>query len=131
MRNPKFNTKEEYLQYRKDWKAEYKQLSQIIREKRWLQKEVSRVTNKAMVQLGFHNLPYWDTCDGLKSRNTLINLFLSENEKYQTLRKKYENDYKCVELYSMQATQMLEELKESKQEAQRQYLASKEQLVTA
>lgn len=32
MRNNKFTTKEEYLQYRKEWKAEYKQLSEDIRE---------------------------------------------------------------------------------------------------
>lgn len=31
MRNAKFNTKEEYLAYRSEWRAEYKQLSQNIR----------------------------------------------------------------------------------------------------
>lgn len=32
MRNNQFKTKEEYLQYRKEWKTEYKQLSEDIRE---------------------------------------------------------------------------------------------------
>lgn len=34
MRNPQFNTKEEYLAYRSEWKAEYKQLSKTIRDER-------------------------------------------------------------------------------------------------
>lgn len=32
MRNTEFKTKEEYLQYRNDWKDEYKQVSANIRE---------------------------------------------------------------------------------------------------
>lgn len=32
MRNKQFKTKEEYLQYRKDWKQEYAELSKTIRE---------------------------------------------------------------------------------------------------
>ena len=57
MRNAEFKTKEEYLQYRKDWKAEYKELSQTIREKKLLHKENSRIFNKAVLEKG---LPGWE-----------------------------------------------------------------------
>ena len=124
MRNSQFKTKEEYLQYRKDWKAEYKQLSQTIREKRWFNREYQRAYNKATLELPpierSYNKIYVRTMD-----------LLQTNQRYQDLIQKYKSDKKWVELYSMQATQMLEELKEAKQEAQRQYLTAKAQLQLA
>jgi ClpP class serine protease len=130
MTTAKFTNKEEYLQYRREWKAEYKQLSQTIREKKWLHKEFSRMWNKAMIAHG-HPDTHWN--NNIKSGRfwEYLDVMQKENPQYVELKKKYTNDRKWVELYSKQATQMIEELKEAKLEAQRQYLASKEQLVTA
>ena len=73
---------------------------------------------------------HWD--NNIKSGRfwEYLDVMQKENPQYVELKKKYTNDRKWVELYSKQATQMIEELKEAKLEAQRQYLASKEQLVT-
>ena len=89
MTTVKFTNKEEYLQYRKEWKAKYKILSYEIRETKKDIREVMR------------NREY---AGGLQS---------------SLIRQRAE------------ATAMLEELKESKQEAQRQYLASRKEMVAA
>lgn len=89
MRNKTFNSKETYLAYRSEWKAEYKQLSQIIRGL------------KVDIKEAQHNNEY---AGGMQS--SLIS-------------------------WKKNATAMLEELKEAKQEAQRQYLAAKAQLQLA
>lgn len=81
MKNAKFNTKKEYLAYRSEWKAEYKKLSQQIRE------------FKAEVR-------------GVSCRN----ITWQEALRLWKMKKK--------------ATEMLIERKESKIEAQRQYLAA-------
>ena len=130
MTTAKFTNKEEYLQYRKDWKEEYKQLSQTIREKKWLYKEYSRMWNKAMIAHG-HPDTHWDNTIKSRSFWEYLDVMQKENPQYVELNKKYTNDQKWVELYSKQATQMLNELKEAKQEAQRQYLAFKKEIVIA
>ena len=84
-----FNNKETYLAYRSNWKAEYKQLSEDIRDLKLDIKDAQRNND-------FTGRPQYSL---------------------YKLRK--------------QATAMLAELKEAKQEAQRQYLASKQELVTA
>ena len=118
MRNTEFKTKEEYLQYKKDWKSEYKELSQTIREKKILHKKNSRIFNKAVSEKG------WG--DGLWR---MVEFFTEDKKKtdpkYKELVEKYKDDRRWVENLSSEATMMLEELKESKMEAQRQYLASK------
>ena len=77
----KFNNKETYLMYCSNWKSEYKQLSQTLREQK---QDIRNTSMPSFTQ-------YWN---------------LRCNKK--------------------KATAMLEELKEAKKEAQRQYLASKE-----
>ena len=120
MRNKEFKTKEEYLQYRKDWKAEYKELSQRIREKRILQKDNSRIFNKAVLETG----TTWG--DGLwRLVEYLTDDKKKTDPKYKELTEKYTGDRKWIELYSKDATLMLLELADAKVEAQRQYLASK------
>lgn len=92
MMTAKFTNKEEYLQYRKEWKAEYKQLSNEIRENKKDMKDVMR-----------HN----EYAGGIQSC---------------LIRQRYE------------ATTMLEQLKDAKAEAQRQYLSDKtkkEELISA
>lgn len=86
MRNSQFKNKEEYLQYRKDWKAEYKQLSKDIRVQKYY----------------------------IRGQHTPSS-----------------SDYYELHRLRTTATCMLEELKQAKEEAQRQYLASKAALVTA
>jgi len=128
MKNTEFKTKEEYLQYRNDWKAEYKQLSQTIREKRWLYKEYSRMWNKAYVAHGNPFILTWDMYEnGRCNRRFLdyLHLMEKENKQYQILEQKYREDKNWLGVNCKQATQMLEELKEAKQKAWRQYKASK------
>ena len=84
MRNKEFKTKEEYLQYRKDWKREYAELSQTIRE------------TKAEINRRFKEYEY----AGILQSELVLKL-------------------------KPQAKAMLIERAWSKEEAQRQYLASK------
>jgi hypothetical protein len=121
MRNIEFKTKEEYIQYRKNWKEEYKQLSEIIREKKWMIKEYQRAYNKAYIETRKDSY-FYNEC--FKRAEEI----LKDNKLYQNLEGKYKNDKKWVELYRKEARDMMEELKLAKLEAQRQYLASKENL---
>ena len=131
MRNPQFKIKEEYLQYRKDWKTEYKQLSQTIREYKWMQKEYSRMWNKAMIAHGNpYTLSWYDTRMAGHFWD-YFHLMENENKKYQIIKKRYEQGKKWIGVYQKEATQMLEELKLAKVEAQRQYLTAKAQLQLA
>ena len=123
MRNLKFTNKEEYLQYRKDWKEEYKQLSETIRDYKWMRKEWSRACNIAQSKVKKES-NYYDH----------VGEILKQSPRYVHLKEKYKNDRKWLEQYQTQATEMLTELKLAKQEAQRQYLVAKQQkveLVTA
>ena len=96
----KFTTKEEYLAYRSDWKAHYKELSQQIRDAKFCR--------------WFCSL----------KREDRIKPHLAH---FQTIGHK--TDWTYWSIYKMQcnATTMLAELKEAKEEAQRQYLAAKTQ----
>lgn len=93
-----FNSKEEYIQYRADWKRRYAELSQTIRDLKLCRK--STVTIQALGQM----------------------------ERYERTKKKHTSAYGffpqslCV-YYRAKATEMLLELKAAKEEAQRQYLA--------
>lgn len=125
MINSQFKTKEEYLLYRKKWKEEYKQLSQTIRERKWLYEEFNRMWNRAIVA---HGTPFalksWETNKINSQFWNYLRLLEKENTRYQTLKKKYEKDQNPTELYIKKATQMLEELKESKLKVSRQYNVS-------
>lgn len=106
--NTKFTTKQEYLTYRSNWKAQYKQLSQDIRDLKFC---------RAFPQANRFNDP----------KNV---------ERYREIEKRlFNNANTCVEWKLEQArskaTQMLEELKEAKVEAQRQYLHAKGSLMVA
>lgn len=98
-----FTNKNEYLQYRKDWKANYKQLSQQIRN---------------------FKFAYWYQQPLRADRRTL-----ELDARYERICKQYKTN--CFYTYGLKqkAKSMLAELKLAKQEAQRQYLASKEQPV--
>lgn len=118
-----FTNKEEYLAYRSEWKAGYKELSNIIREKKWMRKEYSRAYNKAKRQIGagrdyYSNL--WATTDAL----------LSDNKRYAELKQKYKSDKIWLEKYRAVAKDMNEDLKLAKIEAQRQYLEQKNLVLT-
>ena len=99
----KFTTKEEYLQYRQEWKEEYKQLSQKIRD---------------------YKFGAWYGTLGPKRRSA------QGNARYAQIRQQYKTECFYVRGLQTKATSMLAELKLAKVEAQRQYLASK-QMVTA
>lgn len=94
----KFNSKETYLAYRSEWKANYKQLSQQIRDfkfARWYQ----TLGEKRQTPEGDARL--------LKISN------------------QYKTNCFYVHGLKIKATSMLAELKLAKEEAQRQYLAAK------
>ena len=98
-----FNSKEEYLQYRTDWKRRYAALSQDIRDLKLCRKSTESI--KALGQV----------------------------ERYERTQKKFKNQFGffpqslCV-YYRAKATEMLLERKESKAESQRQYLAKKAEM---
>lgn len=112
--------KEEYLAYRSEWKAKYKELTQIIRERKWMWKVYSRCANKTRTQIGPDIGQDWY----LNFRRTM-EYFLSFEEKYMKLRKKYEGDRILLEIRRKEARKMNEELKLVKAEAKKRWLESK------
>lgn len=122
--NNKFTTKQEYLDYRSNWKSEYKKTSQIIRDLRYIDKEYARAYNKAWMSTSTDYTGNWRS----KFYNRTLEI-LNENKKYQELTLKYKPMVGNTKAYKALATDMLNELKEAKVEAQRQYLESKQQLI--
>ncbi len=128
-----FNNKEEYLAYRKMWKAEYKELSQSIRDAKLCRKIYQREWNRASKEAklpGLNNRYNWSAINKLQKE------YLKNNEKYQELWKKY-NPSNCQywtypnrDKLKVVATRMLKELKDAKVEAQRQFL-ERHQLINA
>ncbi len=119
MRNQNFKTKEEYLQYRKEWKAEYKQLSENIR------------LLKFAIRLGQRKK------SGGKELNKYEEDIIEQAIKIAKPHiRQWGNDFwlwyliTTRETLSVTATCMLGELKASKEEAQRQYIEQKNSLVT-
>jgi hypothetical protein len=95
-----FTNKETYLAYRSNWKSQYKELSTNIRNAKFC---------------------CWFTTLSNPERIT------PELEKrYASLSKWHGSTRYGIMKDKTKATAMLEELKEAKQEAQRQYLAEKE-----
>lgn len=101
MTTSKFTNKEEYLQYRKDWKAEYKQLSQQIRDAKF--------------------------CRWYASIRRQDRMTPERDERWAKISGKTDYSYWAIKTLKVQATNMLDVLKESKQEAHQQYLAGKQQ----
>ena len=96
-----FTNKEEYLAYRSNWKAQYKELSQQIRDRKFCR---------------------WYGSLQLPERKTE-----AMQKRYDALVKKEGFAYSSyVYPLKKKATLMLEELALAKQESQRQYLAAKE-----
>jgi hypothetical protein len=106
-----FTNKEEYLAYRQAWKAEYKELSNTIRDIKWGRKFINKASNKAHLQTGSDS---WN----------------ANCERYQTILKKVDRYDFWNDKHKKTATEMLKDLKLAKAEAQRQYLEQKN-LVTA
>lgn len=118
-----FTNKEEYLAYRSAWKTEYKELSRTIKERKWLHSKFASMANKANLEVGMDNpniIKYFN----------YIQMLEKENVKYSEIRAK-QNWKISKEKLSVAATKMLEELKLSQIEANRQYLTSKQQLVNS
>lgn len=118
-----FNNKEEYLAYRKMWKAEYKELTRTIRDAKRCKLLFQQATSKANRD---SHVP-----GKFRSYAKFYNLTkenLENDVEYQELKKKYNTSnyqywmYPDREKLRGVATQMLEDLKGAKIEAQRQYL---------
>lgn len=118
-----FTNKEEYLQYRKEWKAKYKELSQTIRDSKWLRNTWNRAICKAELEITRPDPNYYKKY--LKYRDML----LDENPKYVELCRKRICWYDLPK-FQKKATEMLNELKFAKAEAQSQYLAQKAKELT-
>lgn len=116
-----FNNKQTYLVYRAKWKAEYSEISNAIREKRYLRVEFSRACNKAWTKTEAKWPQYYND----------IRAILASNPRYVHLEAKYRNNGTMIEVLKKRATEMLAELREAKQESQRQYLAAKSELIMA
>lgn len=102
MKYNEFKTKEEYLAYRSEWKAEYKQLSQDIRDLKFCR--------------NFPMANRFDNPENVKRyREIEKRLFPSANQHV----------YWELESKRAQATGMLEQLKEAKMMANYQYLEQK------
>lgn len=93
-----FNSKETYLQYRSAWKQSYAALSQTIRDLKWCRKLSSEGTDRYTATKLQHGTSWGFWPQSLAWRKR------------------------------QEATARLAELKEAKQEAQRQYLANKAEL---
>lgn len=97
--NTQFTNKDEYLTYRANWRIQYKQLIQQIRDYKFCRWFVS-----------------------LKNPDRITPAL---TERFEKLKAKYGSRFYYIEPLKAQATAMLEERKASKIEAQRQYLAAK------
>lgn len=107
----KFTTKQEYIDYRKNWKAQYKELSQKLRDIKFIHRAINFGKERFTADVE------------AKLKNLLI--------KYNPTKTPISWNWEIARS-KITATNMLAELKESKIEAQNQYLASKnEELVTA
>lgn len=115
-----FTNKEEYLAYRSNWKAEYKALSQTIRERKWLHSKYSTFANKAKLEVG---IDYYN----INRYFNYIKMLSDEDKTYSEIRTK-QNWRISKEKLSFTATLMLAELQLAKEEAQRQYLERKQSL---
>ena len=91
-----FNSKETYLQYRKNWKQKYAALSQTIRDLNWCRKYAHKGTAR----------------------------YLEIRKRHETQWGFYPHSL-AVHTFRPVATALLEELREAKKEAQLQYLAQK------
>jgi hypothetical protein len=102
-RNTKFQGKDEYLQYRKQWKHEYAQLSADTRDFKFCRKSLNTIAK----------LGQTDRYNRVKSKHSNQFGFWPEGLAFKNRHK---------------ATAMLEELKAAKIEAQRQYLSARNAL---
>ena len=117
--------KEEYLAYRSNWKAEYKKLSQTIRNLRTMAKIESQACNQARKELGINSI-HGSTRFKWHEYFKQIENILSTNDKYKELKLKVDDEKSYfINKYKQKATLMLAELKESKIESQIQYFNSK------
>ena len=114
-----FNSKASYLAWRILWKIEYAQISQNIRDLKFIRKELNRALNKSAAAL----------CEKRPIRNYYQELAMDINKFLQQVPRYLETKQKCrdlsVEYERERAHQMLETLKQAKAEAQRQYLSAK------
>lgn len=117
--NITFTNKQEYLQYRKEWKETYKQLSNDIRESKWMRNISQRAYSDGYNQTYEYNRVV-----------KYVESTLLENKRYIELYNKHIGKFIWYRLIpdikkmSLKAKNMLDELKLAKIEANRQYHAN-------
>jgi hypothetical protein len=127
-----FTTKIEYLQWRAEWRAAYRELSEKIRAAKWIRTVRAQALSKAMPELR-EKRPFPGYYQAL---NELQKKYLEPTAaRTQILMAKhFPNPVKCwYPAYALKtmrpaATAMLEVRKASKMEAQRQFLANQQKL---
>jgi hypothetical protein len=116
MRNLNFKTKEEYLAYRVQWKADYQELTQDIRNLKWLRATRCRAYSKVIKDLRRPDGEYYrKLVAGVKK-------YLNDIPQYGKLIKKYFGDKPYwiegrLQDKRIEATCMLGELKQAKIES--------------
>lgn len=129
MTTPKFNGREEYIAWRAEWKRQYKELSEDIRNNKTCWREQQRVSGK--LPQDKWRMPIWP------DNVTLLELLPERHRTvYAAMEKKYTDKWGYCPLRMLfkakpEATKMLETLKLAKIEAQRQYLAEHPEAVKA
>jgi len=118
MNTVNFNTREEYIQYRKNWKDKYLILSNIIRDHKLMRKYTNQACSLALSMIG--GRLYYNNISSY-FRNVENNKL--ENVKLQKLYNKYKNSKKQLIDYQKDARNMMEELTNAKIEANKQYIA--------
>jgi hypothetical protein len=120
--NITFTTKETYLQWRSDWKARYKLVSQNIRDLKMIKREYCRAwaTTKKESQAGTYPAPDF---------STVLYKKLHDVPGYDAAAKRVQR--LGLESQRYEARTLLFTLDQAKVEAQRQYLAAHAQVVPA
>jgi hypothetical protein len=120
--NITFTTKETYLQWRSDWKARYKLISQNIRDLKFIRREYCRAqaATQKEYQSGTYPVPDF---------STVLYKKLHDVPGYDAAAKRVQR--LGLESQRDEARTLLFVLKQAKVEAQCQYLAAHAQVVPA
>jgi len=122
-----FKTKEEYLEYRSEWKEKYARLSKSLRIYRQCCNANLTIWNKAMLMaFGSGGRDYYEK---MSKAFDIHKVLLTEKTENHKKLESFIASNEYVKGSSADATAMLEELKEAKLESQRQYLEQKKMQV--
>ena len=129
--NTTFTNKQEYLTYRSEWKARYKEVSQSIRDMKYIRTVYAQTCSRAEKVLDKNGVKSNRYSELWQLQSTMLKELPEKNPHYGKLFEKYKDKngnvpwYYKIDEFREDARKMLEELKLAKIEANRQYLVSK------